>query len=171
MIYAHADPTLRARCWLRKEGVIVDRGVRTDVCITGHREDGRSVEGRLHSRWPTVHQVGFFRPSTGGHMLKIKKGLANILENNNEPEEAPQAPQNVPLQTVQTPAAQPPAPASRQVGDQIGWEEHLIQALAKAPDDVAQKLATCIDREVLLKVLERRNDPYLKVALLLLSKK
>jgi flagellar protein FlaI len=34
MIYAHADPTLRARCWLRKEGVIVDRGVRTDICIT-----------------------------------------------------------------------------------------------------------------------------------------
>jgi hypothetical protein len=39
------------------------------------------------------------------------------------------------------------------VGDQIGWEEHLIQALAKAPEDVAQKLATCIDREVLLKAL------------------
>jgi type IV secretory pathway ATPase VirB11/archaellum biosynthesis ATPase len=34
MIYAHADTTLRARCWLKKEGVIVDRGVRTDVCIT-----------------------------------------------------------------------------------------------------------------------------------------
>ncbi len=87
-------------------------------------------------------------------MLKIKKGLTNILENNNEPEEAaslppqPQTPQHMQLQTVQTP--QPPA-ASRQVGD--GWEEHLIQALAKAPEDVAQKLATCIDREVLLKVL------------------
>jgi len=34
MIYAHADTTLRARCWLRKEGVIVDRGARTDICIT-----------------------------------------------------------------------------------------------------------------------------------------
>ena len=34
MIYAHADAALRARCWLRREGVIVDRGVRTDVCIT-----------------------------------------------------------------------------------------------------------------------------------------
>ena len=34
MIYAHADPTLRARCWLRKEGVIVDRGARTDIYIT-----------------------------------------------------------------------------------------------------------------------------------------
>jgi hypothetical protein len=53
----------------------------------------------------------------------------------------------------------------------MGWEEHLIQALAKAPEDVAQKLATCIDREVLLKALQHREDPYLKVALLLLSKK
>jgi type IV secretory pathway ATPase VirB11/archaellum biosynthesis ATPase len=35
VIYAHADSSLRARCWLRKEGVIVDRGVRTDACITG----------------------------------------------------------------------------------------------------------------------------------------
>jgi len=34
VIYAHADSSLRARCWLRKEGIIVDRGVRTDVCIT-----------------------------------------------------------------------------------------------------------------------------------------
>jgi len=34
MIYAHTDPALRARCWLRKEGVIVDRGARTDVCVT-----------------------------------------------------------------------------------------------------------------------------------------
>jgi hypothetical protein len=101
-------------------------------------------------------------------MLKIKKGLANILENNNEPEAASQ---HVQTQIVQAP--QPPAPqaAAWQVGDQIGWEEHLIQALAKAPDDVAQKLATCIDREVLLRtLLKRRDDPYLKVALLILKK-
>jgi hypothetical protein len=123
-------------------------------------------------------------------MFKIKKGLANILENhdNNEPEEAapqPQTPQSVrtalkfsepeealpqPPHPIQMQAAQPPA-APRHVGDQMGWEEHLIQALAKAPEDVAQKLATCIDREVLLKVLQRRDDPFLKVALLLLVKK
>jgi hypothetical protein len=128
-------------------------------------------------------------------MLKIKKGLANILENNNnEPEEAPQPPQPQTPQSVRTvlklnepevapqasqlfrsaePAVQPPQPpaAPRQVGDQIGWEEHLIQALAKAPDDVAQKLAACIDREVLLMaLLKRRDDPYLKVALLILKK-
>jgi len=47
----------------------------------------------------------------------------------------------------------------------------LMQALAKAPDDVAQKLATCIDREVLLMaLLKRRDDPYLKVAHLILKK-
>ncbi|MEM3995394.1 MAG: hypothetical protein QXW40_08410, partial [Thermofilum sp.] len=34
MIYAHADNAIKARCRLRKEGVIVDKGVRTDVCIT-----------------------------------------------------------------------------------------------------------------------------------------
>jgi hypothetical protein len=105
-------------------------------------------------------------------MLKIKKGLANILENhdNNEPEETPPQPSQTP-QHIQTQVAQPPASAPRQVGDQIGWEEHLIQALAKAPDEVAQKLATCIDREVLLMaLLKRRDDPYLKVALLILKK-
>jgi hypothetical protein len=107
-------------------------------------------------------------------MLKIKKGLANILENhdnnNNEPEETLPQPSQTP-QHIQTQVAQPPASASRQVGDQIGWEEHLIQALAKAPDDVAQKLATCIDREVLLMaLLKHRDDPYLKVALLILKK-
>ncbi len=114
-------------------------------------------------------------------MLKIKKGLANIIENNhdnnepeaalklNEPEEAsPQPPQ---LHRSAEPAVQPPASAPRQVGDQVGWEEHLIQALAKAPDDVAQKLAACIDREALLRaLLQRRDDPFLKVALLLLKK-
>jgi hypothetical protein len=53
----------------------------------------------------------------------------------------------------------------------MGWEEHLIQALAKAPEDVALKLAACIDREVLLMaLLQRRDDPFLKVALLLLKK-
>jgi hypothetical protein len=120
-------------------------------------------------------------------MLKIKKGLTNILENNNgqeeasqppqsrtalklsEPEFAPQPPQL--LRSAEPAVPQPPASAPRQAGDQMGWEEHLIQALANAPDDVALKLATCIDREVLLKVLEKRNDPFLKVALLLLTKK
>jgi hypothetical protein len=99
-------------------------------------------------------------------MFKLKKGLANILENNNEPE----ASQPQPPQSVRTAPKQPPASAPRQTSDQIEWEEHLIHALAKAPEDVAQKLISCIDREVLLKVLQRRDDPILKVALLLLKK-
>ena len=125
-------------------------------------------------------------------MLKIKKGLVNILEenrNNNEPEEAvPQPPQpQTPqihtafkfneLETPQPPqllrsiepavqAPKPPAPAPEE-----DWGELLIKLLATAPGDVAQKLTACIDREVLMKLLEKRDDPYLKVALLLLTKK
>jgi hypothetical protein len=124
-------------------------------------------------------------------MLKTKKGLTNIIENSNGQEEAPQPPQppqsartplklNEPEEAPQAPqllrgaepaVPQPPAPAPRHAGDQMGWEEHLVQALAKAPEDVALKLATCIDREVLMRVLEKRNDPFLRVALLLLVKK
>jgi hypothetical protein len=122
-------------------------------------------------------------------MLKIKKGLTNILENNGEPEAAPQPPQPQTPQSVRTvlklneqeeapqapqllrsvepavQAPQPPAPAPAE-----DWGELLIRLLASAPEDVAQKLTACIDREVLLKVVERRNDPYLKVVLLLLKK-
>jgi len=108
-------------------------------------------------------------------MVLKKRSLTSILDenrNNNEPEEAlqapqPQTPQHVQLQTVQTPAAQPPASAAAAED----WGELLIRLLASAPEDVAQRLISCIDREVIAKVLERRNDPYLKVALLLISKK
>jgi hypothetical protein len=102
-------------------------------------------------------------------MVLKKKSLTHILENNNEPEETPQASQHVQLQTVQPPATQPPAASRQAVAED--WGELLIKLLASAPEDVAQKLASCIDREVLLKVLEKRDDPYLKVALLLLAKK
>jgi hypothetical protein len=108
-------------------------------------------------------------------MVLKKKSLTHILENNNDPEETPQpqTPQHVQPQTVQTPAVQPPQPpaVSRQAAAGEDWGELLIRLLASAPEDVAQKLAMCIDREVLLKVLEKRDDPYLKVALLLLAKK
>ncbi|MFZ8811744.1 MAG: hypothetical protein ACO2PN_27060 [Pyrobaculum sp.] len=125
-------------------------------------------------------------------MLKIKKGLVNILEenrNNNEPEAAPQPPQPQTPQThtalklneLETPQPPqllrsiepaPPRQAARQACDQIGWEEHLMLALAKAPEDVAQKLVALIDREVLMRVLlQRGDDPYLKVALMLIATK
>jgi len=105
-------------------------------------------------------------------MVLKKKSLTHILENNNEPEEeTPQAPQPQTPQHIQTQmqAPQPPASASRQAAAE-DWGELLIKLLASAPEDVAQKLAACIDREVLLKVLEKRDDPYLKVALLILKK-
>jgi len=86
----------------------------------------------------------------------LKKKLAEILEENHKPEE--ETPRR-----IQTQAAQPPATSE-------DWGELLIRLLASAPEDVAQKLITCIDREVIAKALERRNDPYLKVALLLLTK-
>jgi pyruvate/2-oxoglutarate dehydrogenase complex dihydrolipoamide acyltransferase (E2) component len=115
-------------------------------------------------------------------VLKIKRGLANLLEgmdsgdSRNGPaaeEEAPQraeAPAPQAPQSVQPQAPQAAQPASRQAAPDVGWEEHLIQALAKAPEDVAQRLASCMDREVLLRALQRREDPYLKVALLLIKK-
>jgi len=50
------------------------------------------------------------------------------------------------------------------------WGELLVRLLASAPEDVAQKLVGCLDKEVLIKVLERWSNPYLKVALMLITK-
>jgi hypothetical protein len=102
-------------------------------------------------------------------MVLKKKNLTHILENNNEPEETPQpqTPQHIQTQ-MQEP--QPPASAPRQTASEADWGELLVKLLASAPEDVAQKLAACIDREVLLKVLQHREDPYIKVVLLLLKK-
>jgi hypothetical protein len=122
-------------------------------------------------------------------MLKIKKGLANILENNGEPEEAPQPPQPQTPQSIRTalklneqeeapqapqlprsvePAVQAPQPPPRPAED---WGELLIRLLATAPEDVGVQLINCLNKDILIKALEKRNDPYLKVALLLLTKK
>jgi len=64
----------------------------------------------------------------------------------------------------QTEAAEPEAP---QLED---WRDLLVRLLSTAPEDVAQKLVGCLDREVITKALEKKNDPYLKVALMLLTK-
>ena len=50
------------------------------------------------------------------------------------------------------------------------WRDLLVRLLSTAPEDVAQKLVGCLDREVITKALEKKNDPYLKVALMLLTK-
>jgi len=57
---------------------------------------------------------------------------------------------------------------SRQAED---WGELLIRLLASAPEDVGVQLINCLNKDILIKALEKRNDPYLKVALLLLTKK
>jgi len=66
------------------------------------------------------------------------------------------------------PATLVPAAADADAED---WRDLLVRLLSTAPEDVAQKLVGCLDREVITKALERRNDPYLKVALMLITKK
>jgi len=122
-------------------------------------------------------------------VLKIKRGLANLLEggvnsgdSRDEPaaaasysaslqtgaaEEEAVAPQRAqPPQSVPHAPQPSPQPASRPAED---WGDLLVRLLAAAPEDVAQRLVSCMDREVLLRALQRRSDPYLKVALLLLA--
>jgi len=60
--------------------------------------------------------------------------------------------------------------APRPDASEADWGELLVRLLASAPEDVAQKLVGCLDREVIARALERRSDPYLKVALLLLKR-
>ena len=70
-------------------------------------------------------------------------------------------------------ALRPAAPAlaaSQADASEADWGELLVRLLASAPEDVAQKLVGCLDREVIARALERRSDPYLKVALLLLKR-
>ncbi len=64
----------------------------------------------------------------------------------------------------QTEAAEPEAP---QPPD---WRDLLVRLLASAPEDVSTQLINCLSRDVLIKALEKKNDPYLKVALLMLKK-
>ena len=80
-------------------------------------------------------------------------------------------------QQASQPAALQPTPAlatsasAAEPQSSEDWGELLVKLLASAPEDVAQKLIGCLDREVIIKVLERWSDPRLKVALLLLAKK
>jgi len=68
------------------------------------------------------------------------------------------------------PAAPISTAASQADASEADWGELLVRLLASAPEDVAQKLVGCLDREVIARALERRSDPYLKVALLLLKR-
>ncbi|MEM0467699.1 MAG: hypothetical protein QXT27_00665 [Pyrobaculum sp.] len=76
-------------------------------------------------------------------MLIRKKSLEEVLESNGG-------------ESIETP-----------VGEQ--WRDCLIKALAEMPHDLAAKILSILPRDVVIKALEGKNDPYLKLALLLLE--
>jgi len=85
----------------------------------------------------------------------------------------PAALQPTPALATSAPAAEPEAPQPGASAPQPSedWGELLVRLLASAPEDVAQKLVACLDKEVIIKVLEKWSNPYLKVALMLITKK
>jgi hypothetical protein len=119
-------------------------------------------------------------------ILNFKKG-SQILGKKIADLDAGEPTQAAPLQPAPQPAALQPtpalatsAPAYTSETPQPGasapqpsedWGELLVRLLASAPEDVAQKLVTCLDKDVIIKVLERWSDPRLKVALMLITKK
>jgi len=101
-------------------------------------------------------------------MLKLKKGLTNMFEQDtNSSVTADESPLQPAYDAQQMVSAQPQPTAS---GSE--WGELLIRLLATAPEDVAHRLVSCLDSNLIAQLLEeRKNDPYLKVALLLLTHK
>jgi hypothetical protein len=107
-------------------------------------------------------------------MLKLKKGgLTGVFEQdtNNNPyvtEETPSQPVYDVQQTTNVVTSIQPRPTT----SEPEWGDLLIKFLATAPEDVALKLVSCLDSDLIAKLLEeKKNDPYLKVALLLLTHK
>jgi len=90
-----------------------------------------------------------------------------------QPAAHPAALQPAPALATSAPAAEPEAPQPGASAPQPSedWGELLVRLLASAPEDVAQKLVGCLDKEVIIKALERWSDPHLKVALMLITKK
>jgi len=72
----------------------------------------------------------------------------------------------------QTEAAEPEAPQPGASASQPSedWRDLLVRLLASAPEEVSAQLINCLSRDVLIKALEKKNDPYLKVALLMLKR-
>jgi hypothetical protein len=104
-------------------------------------------------------------------ILNFKKGsqilgkkIADLDTGEPTPHPAASSPQ--PALVTSAPAAEPEAPQPSE-----DWRDLLVRLISTAPEDVAQKLVGCLDREVITKALEKKNDPYLKVALMLLTKK
>jgi len=108
-------------------------------------------------------------------ILNFKKGSQILGKKiaDLDTEEPTQAAQPAPALATSASAAEPEAPQPGASAPQPSedWGELLIKLLASAPEDVAQRLVGCLDKEVIIKVLERWSDPYLKVALMLITKK
>jgi len=107
-------------------------------------------------------------------ILNFKKGsqilgkkIADLDTGEPTPLPAASSPQPALAAASQTEASQAAEPEAPQLED---WRDLLVRLLSTAPEDVAQKLVGCLDREVITKALEKKNDPYLKVALMLLTK-
>lgn len=83
----------------------------------------------------------------------------------------PAAFQPTPALAASAPAAEPEAPQlAASEAPSEDWRDLLVRLLASAPEDVSAQLINCLSRDVLIKALEKKNDPYLKVALLMLKK-
>mgnify|MGYP000202672841 CR=1 FL=1 len=78
----------------------------------------------------------------------------------------PAALQPAPAPATSAPAAEPEVPQPSE-----DWRDLLVRLLVSAPEEVSAQLINCLSSDVLLKALEKKNDPYLKVALMLLTKK
>jgi hypothetical protein len=78
---------------------------------------------------------------------------------------SPQPALTTAFQTEGSQAAEPEAPQPSE-----DWRDLLVRLLASAPEEVSAQLINCLSRDVLIKALEKKNDPYLKVALLMLKK-
>jgi hypothetical protein len=109
-------------------------------------------------------------------ILNLKRGaqvlgkkIADIDTGESTQQPAASSPQPALTTAFQTEASQAAEPETSQPSED--WRDLLVRLISTAPEDVAQKLVGCLDREVITKALEKKNDPYLKVALMLLTKK
>ncbi len=110
-------------------------------------------------------------------MLKLKKGLANVIESISDKEYTVEESQTESAYDLrQTTSMQVHQPTRHATSVQFRssaneWEELLVKLLAMAPEDVAYRLVNCLDVSSIVQMLEqKKNDPYVKVALLLLKK-
>ncbi|MFZ8808946.1 MAG: hypothetical protein ACO2PN_12710 [Pyrobaculum sp.] len=107
-------------------------------------------------------------------MLRLKKGLTNMFEDaTNNTYAADESSFQLTHDIQQTVNVQPQVSVQPQpTTSSSEWGELLIRLLATAPEDVVYKLVSCLDNNIITQMLEeRKNDPYLKVALLLLTQK